>query len=190
MPVAVQSGSVVTGQASLTVGSSTGNVALGSAGPVVQVYNPGAAVVYVKLGVGSGTTAASTDTPVAPGSYLILNTGGAATYLAAIAPTGTPTLTITTGTGTPLGWGGGGGGGGGTVAQGTAASSGPWIFTPWIAGAVNSATNGTYANLLQGNAVLRQNGYLLIVQANPILGAYPTGSQLRAPLFPQRMADM
>ena len=41
VPVAVQSGSVVTGQASLTVGSSTGNVALGSADPVVQVYNPG-----------------------------------------------------------------------------------------------------------------------------------------------------
>jgi hypothetical protein len=42
----------------------------------------------------------------------------------------------------------------GTVTQGTAASSGPWIFTPWIGGAVNSATNGLYTNLLQGNAVI------------------------------------
>jgi hypothetical protein len=45
------------------------------------------------------------------------------------------------------------GGGGGTVTQGPAASSGPWIITPWIGGAVNSATNGLYFNILQGNAV-------------------------------------
>ena len=43
--------------------------------------------------------------------------------------------------------------GGGTVTQGPAASSGPWIETPWIGGAVVSATNGLYFNLLQGNAV-------------------------------------
>jgi hypothetical protein len=49
--------------------------------------------------------------------------------------------------------GGGGAGAGGAVSQGTAAGSGPWIITPWIGGAVNSATNGTYFNLLQGNAV-------------------------------------
>jgi hypothetical protein len=43
---------------------------------------------------------------------------------------------------------------GGTVNQGAAAVSGPWIATPWIAGGVNSATNGLYFNLLQGNSVI------------------------------------
>jgi len=40
---------------------------------------------------------------------------------------------------------------GGTVNQGGAATSGPWLFTPWLAGGVISATNGLYVNLLQGN---------------------------------------
>jgi len=64
----------------------------------------------------------------------------------------------------------------GTVTQGTAASSGPWIFTPWIAGAVNSATNGTYSDLLQGNAVLSATNGLFsnILQGNAVLtGANP-----------------
>ena len=60
---------------------------------------------------------------------------------------------------------GGGGGGGGTVTQGPAASSGPWIFTPWIAGAVNSATNGIYSNLLQGNAALSLTNPLFVAPA-------------------------
>jgi hypothetical protein len=112
-------GSIVTGQAALTVGAGSANVKLGSTDPVVQVYNPGTAVVYVKLGP-PGVTAAATDAPVAPGSYAIFNTAnGAATYLAAIAPSGTPTLTITTGNGSPLGWGGGGSSGGGSSAIAT-----------------------------------------------------------------------
>jgi hypothetical protein len=65
-----------------------------------------------------------------------------------------------------------------TVVQGAAASSGPWIFTPWIAGAVNSATNGTYVNLLQGNAV--------VASGNPIFATLegvvplPTGAATSA----------
>ena len=60
--------------------------------------------------------------------------------------------------------------------QGTAAASGPWITTPWIAGAVNSATNCLYNNTLQGNAVLSAtNGlYSNILQGNAVLtGANP-----------------
>ena len=66
-----------------------------------------------------------------------------------------------------------GGGSSVTVTQGTAASSGPWIMTPWIAGAVNSATNGTYGNLLQGNAVLSAtNGiYANLLQGNAVLSS-------------------
>jgi hypothetical protein len=70
-----------------------------------------------------------------------------------------------------VGGGGGAAGGGGTVTQGTAAGSGPWIFTPWIAGAVNSVTNGIYFNPLQGNAALSAtNGlYSNILQGNAAL---------------------
>jgi hypothetical protein len=59
------------------------------------------------------------------------------------------------------------------VVQGAAAASGPWLFTPWIAGAVNSATNGLYFNPLQGNAVLSAtNGmYTNILQGNAVLTA-------------------
>jgi len=58
-----------------------------------------------------------------------------------------------------------------TATQGTAAGSGPWIMTPWIAGAVNSATNGTYSNTLQGNAALSAtNGlYSNLLQGNAAL---------------------
>jgi hypothetical protein len=71
-----------------------------------------------------------------------------------------------------IGGGGGASGGGGTVTQGPAAGSGPWIVTPWIAGAVNSATNGLYTNLTQGNAVLSAtNGlYGNVLQGNVALG--------------------
>ncbi len=61
-----------------------------------------------------------------------------------------------------------------TCDQGGAASSGPWVMTPWIAGAVNSATNGLYFNLLQGNAV--------VASGNPIFATLegtvplPTGA--------------
>ena len=65
------------------------------------------------------------------------------------------------------------GGSGGTVIQGAPAASGPWIVTPWIAGAVNSATNGTYTDVLQGNAVLSTtNGlYTNLLQGNAVLSA-------------------
>jgi hypothetical protein len=51
-----------------------------------------------------------------------------------------------------VGGGGGGPGGGGVVTQGTAGTS-AWPVAPWIGGIANSATNGLYINILQGNAV-------------------------------------
>lgn len=161
VPLTVQSGSIVTGQASLVVGAVSANVVLGSAGPVVQVYNPGAAVVYVKLGVGSGITAASTDTPVAPGSYIILNTGGTSTYIAAIAPSGTPTLTITTGTGSPIGWGGGSSGGGSSA------------ITTWAGGTLGAMANyGT-----SPGAILVPGVNAFITNTIPVTGTFWQATQ-------------
>jgi hypothetical protein len=62
---------------------------------------------------------------------------------------------------------------GGTVNQGAAAASGPWLFTPWLAGAVVSATNGIYTNLLQGNAVLSATNTLFVQLSNGTTAVSP-----------------
>lgn len=173
----------------LSVSNSTGNVAL-PAGTEVVVYNVGANAVYVKLGTSNAVTATTSDDYIPSGGALAL-TVGSNTYLAAITGSSTSTLNISGGTGLPTGWGGGGSSGGGTVTQGTAASSGPWIFTPWIASAVNSATNGTYENLLQGNAVLSAtNGlYTNLLQGNAVLSSSnPIFATLEGPLGAQTTA--
>jgi hypothetical protein len=156
----------------LSVTNSSSNAALPTGAEVV-VYNVGANAVYVKLGTSNAVTATTSDDYISAGGALAL-TVGSNTYIAAITAASTSTLNVSGGTGLPTGWGGGGGsGGGGTVTQGTAASSGPWIFTPWIAGAVNSAMNGLYDNLLQGNAVISAtNGlYSNLLQGNAALSA-------------------
>jgi len=145
----------------LSVTNSSSNVALPT-GTEVVVYNVGANAVYVKLGTSNAVTATTSDDYISAGGALAL-TVGSNTYIAAITAASTSTLNVSGGAGLPTGWGGGGGsGGGGTVTQGPAASSGPWIFTPWIAGAVNSATNGIYTNLLQGNAALSLTNPLFV----------------------------
>ncbi len=158
----------------LAVTNATGNVALPT-GTTVVVYNVGANAAYVKLGTSNAVTATTSDDYIPAGGAIAL-TVGSNTYLAAITSSSTTTLNLSGGTGLATGWGGGSGGSGGTVTQGTAASSGPWIFTPWIAGAVNSATNGTYSDILQGNAVLSATNGLFsnILQGNAVLtGANP-----------------
>src|SRR5208282_1329285 len=154
------------------------------------VYNVGANAVYVKLGTSNAVTATTSDDYISAGGALAL-TVGSNTYIAAITATSTSTLNVSGGAGLPTGWcGGGGGGGGGTVTQGTAAASGPWIFTPWIAGAVNSATNGLYDNLLQGNAVLSATnglysnllqGNVALSLTNPLFAASPIGPTVTNP---------
>ena len=148
----------------LSVTNSSSNAALPT-GTEVVVYNVGANAVYVKLGTSNAVTATTSDDYISAGGALAL-TVGSNTYIAAITAASTSTLNVSGGAGLPTGWGGGGGsGGGGTVTQGAAASSGPWIFTPWIAGAVNSATNGLYFDLLQGNAVLSATNPIFVSPA-------------------------
>ena len=177
-------GSIVTGQASLILvaNSTSYNVALGSVGPVVAVYNPGAAVVNVKLSVGA-STAAATDTPVAPGTYYILNTGGTATYLNAFTTTGAGTvLTITTGTGSPSGWGAANSGGG-TVTQGTAAAAaGAWPTYLVQGTTANASGNPIFVQLTTGAAVLgsvSQNGTWNVTNISGTV-SLPTGAATSA----------
>ncbi len=141
------------------------------AGTTVVFFNTGSNPISVNLG-GSGVAAVATDNIVAAGGALPL-TVGSNTYFAVWGVGGASTVVASGGAGLATGWGGGSGGSGGTVNQGTAASSGPWIETPWIGGAVNSATNGLYTNVLQGNAVLSATNGLFsnILQNNAVLSA-------------------
>jgi hypothetical protein len=152
------------------------------AGTTVVFFNTGSNPISVNLG-GSGVAAVATDNIVAAGGALPL-TVGSNTYFAVWGVGGASTVVASGGAGLATGWGGGSGGSGGTVNQGTAASSGPWIETPWIGGAVNSATNGLYFNNLQGNAVLSATnglfsnilqGNAALTGANPIFAALSIG---------------
>ena len=91
----------VSGNTTLNVTTTSANVALPSAGTVVVVKNLGAAVEYVVLGVGSGTTATTAGTPLQPGEWGAF-AQGSNTYLAAITAAGTTTNSVITGVGQPL----------------------------------------------------------------------------------------
>lgn len=59
-----------------------------------------------------------------------------------------------------------------TANQGTAnTAANAWPITPVIAGAVNSATNGLYDNLLQGNAVLSATNGLFVTPTTAAIWA-------------------
>ena len=47
-----------------------------------------------------------------------------------------------------------GSGGSVTANQGTAASSGPWLITPWIGGAVNASSNPLFFQITAGSALM------------------------------------
>lgn len=151
--------------ASLSVTSSSGNVAL-PAGTVVAVTNTGTTnTAYIKLSVGAGT-AATTDMALVPGATVGL-TVGSNTYINAITSTSTTTLRMAGGTGLLTGFGGGGsssGGGGGavTVADGADVTLGT------TTDAKSTATDTTSVTLMQ---VAKQ------ISAS-VQGATPAGSAI------------
>lgn len=95
-----------TGNASLSVTTSSDRVALPSVGPTALLTNAGDVPIYVEFGDGS-VTATVSDTPISSGQSIAFDVGSA-THVAAITGSGTSTLTVTTGTGTPTMAGGGG----------------------------------------------------------------------------------
>lgn len=88
-----------TTQAALSVTASTGNVAL-PGGATMVLCNSGSNTIYYKFGVGSGTTAATTDIKL-PIGICIADAIGSNTYVAAITSTSTSTLDISGGSGLP-----------------------------------------------------------------------------------------
>lgn len=99
-----------TGQATLSVSTSSSRVALPSADTTVLIENTGATAVSFKLGNGS-VTAATTDFNLSAGHSVVV-AAGASVDIAAITASSTSSLSITTGTGTPTISGGGGSGSG------------------------------------------------------------------------------
>lgn len=85
-------------KASLSVTTTSGNVALPSADPTVEVRNEGANDVYVKFGVDNTVVATTNDFLVKSGKTVILN-AKQNTYIAGITAASTSTLRIFSGTG-------------------------------------------------------------------------------------------
>lgn len=87
--------------------------ALGTAGPVMAVFNTGSNWAYVNATIGAGTVTVANGVPVGPGSCSFINSQGA-DHIQAITATSTTTLQVGIGWGNPGSCGGGGGGGGGS----------------------------------------------------------------------------
>lgn len=100
-----------TGRASITGGTTTGRVALGSSAPVAWVCNTGSVAAFVNLGSVTVTAVVATSFPVLAGSCSALFATGS-THLAAITSSSTAALLISTGSGNP-----------GTVGSSTGASA-------------------------------------------------------------------
>lgn len=129
--------------ASLSVTSSTGNVALPT-GTVVAVTNTGSNTAYYKLTVGA-STAATTDAALVAGATVGL-TVGSNTYINAITASSTTTLRLAGGAGLVSGYGGGssGGAGGAVTASGTTAHDAVGTSTdPVLGGCYSSAAAPT-----------------------------------------------
>lgn len=130
--------------ASLSVTSSTGNVAL-PAGTVVSVTNTGSNTAFYKLTVGA-STAATTDAALVAGATVGL-TVGSNTYINAITASSTTTLRLAGGSGLVSGYGGGssgGGAGGAVTASGTTAHDAAGTSTdPVLVGCYASAAAPT-----------------------------------------------
>lgn len=110
------------GQATITAGTVTANVIMGSAGPTALVTNNGSVPAYVNFGNSGVTATVVTGYPVNAGQSVAFNIG-ANTYVAAITSSSTAALSITTGTGLPaIANAGGSGGGGNPAASATGAA--------------------------------------------------------------------
>lgn len=147
--------------ASLSVTTSTGNVAL-PAGTVVLVTNTGTTnTAFIKLSVGAGT-AAATDMALVAGATVGL-TVGSNTFINAITSSSTTTLRMAGGTGLVSGYGGGGGsGGGGAVTIADAAD----VTLGAKADAKSTATDTTSVTLMQVTKQISASTQLSSTAAN------------------------
>lgn len=160
VPCTAIQGFTVTGDATISAGTSTSNTALGSSGTnlTALVVNAGVVDAFVAFGDSSvtATTTVTATNYLVPASRAVAVPIGTGTYIAAITASSTAALTIYTGTGVPnINWakGSGGGGGSGTVGSGT----GPAI-AQYPGGTGTSVGPAT----VSGDAVIAQGGALTV----------------------------
>jgi hypothetical protein len=89
------------GTTQVSAGTASAKVALSGGGEAVLIYNAAAAVAFVRFGTNSSLQASPTDTPVPPGSRMLMHVGGPfVTTAAAILASGSGTVFFTRGDGT------------------------------------------------------------------------------------------
>lgn len=146
---------VIGGNTSLSVSSSSANVALPAnttTFPAVLLLNDGSSEVFYQLGNG-GVTATTSTVPLPAGNQIVVSNNGA-TNIAAITSSGTSTLRVIqlSAPATIAGAGSGSGGGGGavTIADGAAVNLGSLADAAWSGsgnGTLTSINKAIYARL-------------------------------------------
>lgn len=91
----------IAGTAQLAASSSSSSIPLSGGGEAVLVYNATSSIAFVRFGVGAGLVATSSDTPVPPGSRMLMHVGGPfVTMAAAVLASGSGTVFFSRGDGT------------------------------------------------------------------------------------------
>ena len=96
-PAGAQQGITPCASKSLSVSGSSTNVALSNCGETALLWNVGTQEAFYKLVTTSAGTAATTDNSLPGNSFVVVNTGAAPLFLAAITSTSTTTLRVTQG---------------------------------------------------------------------------------------------
>lgn len=168
-----------TGATSLSVTTSSANVALPSTAGNAFISNVGSSTAYIKFGTGS-VTAATTDFPI-PAGYSVVYSRGQNTHIAAITAASTASLLITTGQGLPYAAGGGGSGGGGGGASDITSWAGVALGAPSAYGTSPGAVTVpgvnayvTNAGVAQDSTTLGQTGALVQLSTLTSPGSYTT----------------
>lgn len=153
---------------SLSVGIVSSNTQLNTCGSSVIVWNTGTVEAFVNWGTPSTTAAvAATSWSVPAGTSVVLNTGRAGLYLAAITSSSTTTLRLIQGNGNAVIAGGSGGGGGaGSSVLVTDIQDGAGTT---VMDATNHAMKVVGIGVAQGSSTAGQTGSL-------VMGAVTTAS--------------
>lgn len=87
------------GTVAVAASTTAANAALVGGGQAVLVYNASAGVAFFRLGGASALSAGTTDTPVPPGSRMLVDAGPFVNHAAVVLSSGTGTVYFTLGDG-------------------------------------------------------------------------------------------
>lgn len=87
------------GSVGVSASTTAANVALAGGGQAVLIYNASSAVAFFRLGGASALSAGTADTPVPPGSRMLVDAGPFVTNAAVVLSTGTGMVYFTRGDG-------------------------------------------------------------------------------------------